>query len=353
MTAPVTALPRALCVLALAVSITGTPRPAVAAIPSPSAREPSSAREAVSLQSRIEDERETLTALDGRIEAMDRQLFAQKTLWSDARARLRGARFRYRLRIVSLYKHGGLGPIEMLVASSSMRDLLRRSAMAERMARSDRNAVVAARKAEAEAAYTSAVLSDMKRQLRAMRAHRASGLAAMEEDLRRQRELLSQLDRVQRKTVTQEILRETTSRAVAREKWSRKSVPLKSPVWLAHATVSPYSRDYLVPSYQPMRYASAGAKRTAVCSWYGNQFHGRRTASGQIFNQNDFTCASRSLPFGTRLALSRGARHIIVVVNDRGPFIAGRDLDLSRAAARALGFSGVASVAAEKVVVTR
>jgi rare lipoprotein A len=61
------------------------------------------------------------------------------------------------------------------------------------------------------------------------------------------------------------------------------------------------------------------------------------------------TCASRTLPFGTWLALTRGGNRVIVVVTDRGPFIDGRDLDLSRRAARELGFSGVEPVHVEFV----
>jgi rare lipoprotein A len=61
------------------------------------------------------------------------------------------------------------------------------------------------------------------------------------------------------------------------------------------------------------------------------------------------TCAHRSLPFGTKLRVSHGGRSIIVTVNDRGPFVRGRVIDLSRGAARALGISGLGQVTAEVV----
>jgi rare lipoprotein A len=115
--------------------------------------------------------------------------------------------------------------------------------------------------------------------------------------------------------------------------------------------VEPYSdRRYLVSAYMPRRYRTTGETFIAVCSWYGPGFNGRGTASGQVFNEDDYTCASRTLPFGTLLALSYGERRIIVYVNDRGPFVAGRDLDLSKAAAQALGFGGVEAVHAEVIV---
>lgn len=85
-----------------------------------------------------------------------------------------------------------------------------------------------------------------------------------------------------------------------------------------------------------------------VASFYGNE-SGSRTASGQRFNENDLTAAHRSLPFGTKLRVTHRGRSVVVTVNDRGPFIKGRVLDLSTAAARAVGLtaSGVGHVTAE------
>ncbi len=89
---------------------------------------------------------------------------------------------------------------------------------------------------------------------------------------------------------------------------------------------------------------------SGIASYYGNE-SGRQTASGQRFNQSAMTCAHRSLPFGTRLRVSHGGRSVIVTVNDRGPFIRGRILDLSTGAARAIGLtaSGIGRITAEVV----
>jgi len=98
--------------------------------------------------------------------------------------------------------------------------------------------------------------------------------------------------------------------------------------------------------------ASSGSGRSfsGMASYYGNE-SGSRTASGQRFNQNALTCAHRSLPFGTRLRVTHGGRSVVVTVNDRGPFIRGRVLDLSTAAARAVGLTGagVGRVTAEVI----
>ena len=94
--------------------------------------------------------------------------------------------------------------------------------------------------------------------------------------------------------------------------------------------------------------SSGGRTFSGMASFYGNE-SGSKTASGQRFNQNAMTCAHRSLPFGTRLKVTHGDRSVVVTVNDRGPFIRGRVLDLSTAAARAVGLTsaGVGRVVAE------
>lgn len=70
-------------------------------------------------------------------------------------------------------------------------------------------------------------------------------------------------------------------------------------------------------------------------SYYGERFHGKRTASGSIFNMNDMTCAHKTLPFGTKLEVTNKEtkKSVVVTVTDRGPFIHGRILDLSKGAA--------------------
>jgi rare lipoprotein A len=94
--------------------------------------------------------------------------------------------------------------------------------------------------------------------------------------------------------------------------------------------------------------SGSGRSFAGMASFYGNEA-GSKTASGQRFNQNALTCAHRSLPFGTKLRVTHGDRSVIVTVNDRGPFVRGRVLDLSTAAARAVGItsSGVGRVVAE------
>lgn len=84
---------------------------------------------------------------------------------------------------------------------------------------------------------------------------------------------------------------------------------------------------------------SGGRSFSGVASYYGNEA-GNKTASGQRFNQHAMTAAHRSLPFGTKLKVTHGSRSVIVTINDRGPFIRGRVLDLSKGAAQVIGLTG-------------
>ncbi|MBD2100719.1 septal ring lytic transglycosylase RlpA family protein [Leptolyngbya sp. FACHB-261] len=90
---------------------------------------------------------------------------------------------------------------------------------------------------------------------------------------------------------------------------------------------------------------------SGIASWYGPGFHGNRSASGEVFNQNAMTAAHRSLPFGTRVRVVNrsNGRSVVVRITDRGPYARGRVIDLSTAAARVLGLvqSGVAPVRIE------
>jgi rare lipoprotein A len=95
---------------------------------------------------------------------------------------------------------------------------------------------------------------------------------------------------------------------------------------------------------------STGRVLTGVASWYGPGFHGRRAASGALYDERDFTVAHRTLAHETLLLVSYGDRQAVVMVTDRGPYVEGRDFDLSRAAAEYLGLA-LGTVTAEVLVV--
>lgn len=90
---------------------------------------------------------------------------------------------------------------------------------------------------------------------------------------------------------------------------------------------------------------------TGTASWYGGKFHGRKTANGEVYNQNALTAAHRYLPFGTEVVVTNhnNGESVVVRINDRGPFTGGRIIDLSRRAAAEIGMinSGTARVTVE------
>lgn len=83
-----------------------------------------------------------------------------------------------------------------------------------------------------------------------------------------------------------------------------------------------------------------------IASWYGPGFDGRKTASGKIFRANSLTAAHKTLKFGTKLKVTNlyNGRSVFVTVTDRGPYIKGRVIDLSKAAKNAIGMSGTTKV---------
>lgn len=98
-------------------------------------------------------------------------------------------------------------------------------------------------------------------------------------------------------------------------------------------------------------------KMEGTASYYGGFFHGRKTANGEIFNKHAYTAAHRTLPFGTYLLVTREktGKQVIVRINDRGPYIDGRIIDLSQGSAKTLGMlhSGIAKVKLEKIQVDK
>ena len=108
-----------------------------------------------------------------------------------------------------------------------------------------------------------------------------------------------------------------------------------------------YSYTVLGKRYQTLA-DSKGFEQQGPASWYGNPFHGRKTANGETYNMSEMTAAHKELPLGTRVEVTNlsNGRKVVVRINDRGPFHGNRVLDLSRAAAQELGTlnAGVAQV---------
>ncbi|MBI4727623.1 septal ring lytic transglycosylase RlpA family protein [candidate division TA06 bacterium] len=91
------------------------------------------------------------------------------------------------------------------------------------------------------------------------------------------------------------------------------------------------------------------AVQQGLASYYGQEFHGRKTANGEIFDMQAMTAAHRTLPFGTTVKVTnlKNEQSVTVRINDRGPFVEGRIIDLSQGAAKKIGIDGVEPVRLE------
>ncbi len=105
-------------------------------------------------------------------------------------------------------------------------------------------------------------------------------------------------------------------------------------------TPSRDKRNDIAPKHdEPVRASTTGnalLTLEGVVSYYANDFHGKQTSNGETFDMNDLTCAHRTFPFGTKVRVTNleNGKTVIVRVNDRGPFVEGRIMDLSLAAAK-------------------
>lgn len=134
----------------------------------------------------------------------------------------------------------------------------------------------------------------------------------------------------------------------------RSTPPSKTKAGSSTRTYDPKTRPYTVMGkrYYPLQNA-AGYDEIGKASWYGEDFHGKKTANGQIYDMYGLSAAHKTLPLGTQVRVTNleNRRSVVLVINDRGPFVTGRILDLSYGAAKKLGTveRGVAKVRIEAV----
>lgn len=121
-----------------------------------------------------------------------------------------------------------------------------------------------------------------------------------------------------------------------------------SPVSLNHGRTGPGMPQAAASENTNIAKTRVAKTLSGAASWYGGKFHGRLTANGERFDMNELTAAHRSLPFGTRVRVTNehNGRSVVVRINDRGPFVGNRIIDLSRGAAAAVDMisTGVAPV---------
>ena len=225
----------------------------------------------------------------------------------------------------SLYMRGETSELEVILEARELDDLWQDTSYFDRIGEAHRKALQELKEKIAESGLAA-------RELREMRARRERIAASLD---------LQALD--SRIASLQASLDEINARLreLAAGRQARPSSPSAPPAttWSAPPPGKLLDR---VPTPPPLSdFERTGMVYAGYTTSYGAEFHGRPTASGVIFNMYDYTCAHRTLPFGTWLLVTFRDRQVIVQVNDRGPFVPGRVLDLSEGAARHIGLSGV------------
>jgi len=129
----------------------------------------------------------------------------------------------------------------------------------------------------------------------------------------------------------------------------RRTLPLGTLLLAGLALGTGCRSAQTVPGAEQVRERSSGHVQRGVASWYGPKFHGRRTANGEIYDMHGLTAAHRTLPFGTWVRVTHlgNGRSVDLRINDRGPFVKGRTIDLSYAAAQQLDMVGTGTAQVE------
>jgi rare lipoprotein A (peptidoglycan hydrolase) len=251
------------------------------------------------------------------------------------------------------YRTGAPGMIDVLFGASSFEDFSARLYLFSEIAKQDSELIATLKAQRAEAVKVRADLREREASQIAERDQVAARRASIQSQVDAQDRYLDSLSSEVAALVAAQDKAQAALAPTPSATPSRVPKPSKTPVSRAgaivFAAVEGRSGKYAVVAGDPLAYRPTGVKFSGVTTMYGNDDNGPGTASGRRFDENEFTCAHKTLPFGTRLAVTKGSRSVIVTVTDRGPFTPGRMLDLSRRSARYLGIDGVGTVKVEIV----
>lgn len=275
------------------------------------------------------------------VELADLQMSLQRTEVAYDKQRLA-----FDQRLVEIYKNGSGYNFVLLANADDLNDLVVRMRLLLTIADSDQRTLVSLRDQRISVAQARDRMSELKGEQTQLLALQRKQIAELREELVVQKRLLAGISA----KIKAIVAAQRRARARARKAAVRANKRVGRTITAVVATVDTYPGQGFLTAYDnARRYAATGAKENGEASWYGNEFNGRPSASGEMFNEDDFTAAHRTLPFGTYLAVLYGDRGVIVRITDRGPFVAGRFLDLSKRAAAELGIDGIGDVKTEIV----
>ena len=273
-------------------------------------------------------------SIDARLEATSKEINLRQMQLEASESQYRETQERLSERLREMYKSDDTGLIGAFLNINDFEDLMVRVSYLNRINQADSDLLAECEKKQTALLSTKEELESSKSEEIGLKEGKKQRLS----DLK---------DRFAKEQARNRMAVQKAKESKKQEARS-KSVALGSAGGTSNCTVTSHpDSSHVTAGKTSGNYQGTGATFGGIASWYGNQFHGRPTASGEIFNENDFTCASRTLPFGTLLRVTYGGRNVVVRVTDRGPYVGGRILDLSKAAAKALGMSGIGYVTVE------
>jgi rare lipoprotein A len=300
--------------------------------------------EVKSLSEEVELVQSECDAIDSRLNAFSKLMAKNCIELGKAESRCLTEKEKFNARLRDIYKNGDIGLMEVLLNVKDFEDFLLRVSYLQKINESDLELFDSYSGKKEEIVLLRKDLEKSKLETLNLKRQKLERLSELKNKLAEKQHLLDQAN----SELQMQIKKAEEGRKNKKQEIIANSVPLGFPVKVVSCKVFPYLNDAFVTSERlPSSYRATGVIFSGVASWYGNEFNGEATASGEVFNENDFTCASRTLAFGTYLGVTYGDKRIVVKVTDRGPFIEGRILDLSKAAAQALGISGIGTVKIE------
>lgn len=289
----------------------------------------------------LEDIRSEAAIIDMEIASWEQELDKKRNQLADARLELEEAEERYHAslliydqRLASIYKLGEHQVYAILLSSDDFSDASARITYLVDISANDIKLIERVKAEAAEVRQLHERIDNLKQET----------AGSLDDLLMRRQELVTAAD--ESETALNDLtasLAETEAREAAE---ALKNMTGSSTYEVFYGGITDPSA-LIIASEPPPGLEPTGVVLSGVASWYGPGFHTRKTANSETYDMHAYTAAHKTLPFNTWLRVTYDGRTVFVRVNDRGPYIGGRFLDLSLSSARALGLSGIGYVTAE------
>jgi peptidoglycan hydrolase CwlO-like protein len=300
------------------------------------------ADEVTSLEHELESLATRRADLDAEIAVASRDIGLLGLELRDAKDRLESASGRYVARAVEAYKAGPAGRLALLLSADDVTDMISIAEANRETAQADTRALRRLEAARRVIAEAGARIERRKGRLLAARSEAEEVALGIDETLNERRAALEELT-----TKIEELELQARREARLSARKASQRPPGTSEAALGGTASGEDPTGGSPGAGRGEDFIGTGVTFEGLASWYGPGFEGNLTASGDVFHAAGLTAASRDLPLGTWLRVTREGASVIVLVNDRGPYIEERVLDLSQGAAQRLGITGVEWVTAE------